>query len=268
MHGEQLLGHVAQRLLDAALGPLPGLPAEPVDARRVAVGAGIALDQVEAVHRHEEARVVRVLDAQELALDAAQLELDQAAVDPDAVVGVHQVVAGAQVPERLDGHALGPGGAPAALLARPEDLLLGHHGELQGRQREALGELRHAHLDAARARPAPGGFRLGGAARLDAVLGEQVPQALGLRERAAGEDRAPALLAPLLEAADEGGERRPTRARFHQRPAQLVVTARAQHVARHSRGAVFDLESLELERAALAHGAHEVVRRQRQRVGR
>ena len=59
---------------DAALGALPGLSPEAIDARRVAVGAGVALDPIEAVHRNEQARVVGVLDAKEFPLDAAQLE--------------------------------------------------------------------------------------------------------------------------------------------------------------------------------------------------
>ena len=67
VHRDQLLRHVAQRLPDRALRLLPGGAAELVEARRVAVGAGVALHQVEAVHGHEEARVLGVLEAQELA---------------------------------------------------------------------------------------------------------------------------------------------------------------------------------------------------------
>ena len=169
---------------------LPGDAAELVEARGVAVGAGVALHQVEPVHGHEEARVLGVLDAQELAGDAAQLELDQPAVDADPVLGVHQVVARRELGERVDGGAVGPArGAPPLLLARTEDLLLGDHGELLDRQREALGERRHAHLDAPGRRPAPGRLRLGRRPRLDPVLARAA--CAGARRARASLPRAP-----------------------------------------------------------------------------
>ena len=46
------------------------------------------------MHGQEEPVAAGVLDAQQLALRAAAAELDQAAVDADAVIGVHQEVAG------------------------------------------------------------------------------------------------------------------------------------------------------------------------------
>src|SRR5262249_20027185 len=117
VHGEELLRHVAQRAAHALLGALPGRAAKPVEARGVAVGAGVALDQVEPVHGDEQPRVLGVVDAQELARDAAQLEPDEAAVDADAVLGVHEVVADREVAERLDGGRVGPAGLRALALA-------------------------------------------------------------------------------------------------------------------------------------------------------
>ena len=186
VHGEQLAREVAQRVGDRLLRLSPGLAAELVDPRYVAVGAGIALHLAHPVHRHEQPRLLGVLDAQELARDTAQLEVDEAAVDADAVLGVHEVVARRELRERLERGARGPGRVHrgAAFGARSEDLLLGDEREAVRGQREALGERGGADLDAPGRRPAPARARLGLDRRVDLVVGEQAAQPLGVRERA------------------------------------------------------------------------------------
>jgi hypothetical protein len=62
----------------------------------------ITLHLAHPVHRHEQTRLLGVLDAQELACDAAQLEVDEAAVDADPVLRVHEVVTRRELRERLE----------------------------------------------------------------------------------------------------------------------------------------------------------------------
>ena len=211
--------------LDAALGLLPGLSPKPIDARCMSVGARVALDPIEAVHRHEEPCLVRVLQAQELFLDAAQLELDEPAVDADAVVRVHQVITGLEVRQGFDGGPLGPPPAHLALLPRAKDLFFANDGEPLEPEAVALRDLQQADLDA----PAPGPARLGAGgvadARGDAVLREQVTQAFGVGARAAGEQRAPTRALPVRQAIHQGRQRLVVTARAQELPAQLVVVA-------------------------------------------
>lgn len=57
------------------------------------VGAGIALDQVEAVHRDEETVAAVVIQPQELPECIAETEFHQAPVDADPVLDVNHVIA-------------------------------------------------------------------------------------------------------------------------------------------------------------------------------
>ena len=85
---EQLLGHVAHGLLDLGLGLLPGRAAKPIERRLRS--AGVFLDQIEALDRHEQLRVAVIAELEELLDDVAAgdgdlLEADELA---DAVIDV------------------------------------------------------------------------------------------------------------------------------------------------------------------------------------
>ena len=94
---EQLLGHVAHRLLDARLGLLPGRAAEPVERR--ARGAGVLLDEIEPLDRDEELVFAGVAELHELLRLEADVDALQADEDADAVVDVDDEVADLQIAE-------------------------------------------------------------------------------------------------------------------------------------------------------------------------
>ena len=185
--------------------------AQPVEARRVAVGADVALHQVQPVHGHEEPVAALVLDAQELAVTRRELQLDQAAVDADAVLGVHQAGRPARAgPRRLDRRRPRASATRApALLARAEDLLLGHDGEPLDRQHEALGERRRA----PRRGPAATSATTGRGSLREARLARRTRPSSARRRSARGERAAASsttrqlLLAPGREALHQGLER-------------------------------------------------------------
>ena len=95
---QQLLGHVAHRLLDARLGLLPGGAAQPIERRPRA--ARVLLDQVEPLDRDEQLVVAVIAELEELlraSPAAAHAELLQADELADAVVDVDDEVADLQV---------------------------------------------------------------------------------------------------------------------------------------------------------------------------
>ena len=124
---EQLLGHVAHGLLDLGLGALPGGAAEPIERRLRA--AGVFLDQVETLDRHEQLRVAEIAKLEELLHDVAAgdgdlLEADELA---DAVIDVNDQIADlevAQVGEECGRHRSLLAGAGLAPLF-VEDVGLG-----------------------------------------------------------------------------------------------------------------------------------------------
>ena len=94
---EQLLGHVAHGLLDLGLGLLPGRAAEPIERRLRA--AGVFLDQIEALDRHEQLRVAVIAQLEEFLHDVAAgdgdlLEADELA---DAVIDVDDQIADLEI---------------------------------------------------------------------------------------------------------------------------------------------------------------------------
>ena len=116
---EQLLGHVAHRLLDAGLGLFPGRAAEPVE--RGARGAGVALDQIEPLDRDEELVVAGVAELHELLRLDADLDALQADEHADAVIDVDDEIADLEVAEVGEEGARSPSAAarePSALLRR------------------------------------------------------------------------------------------------------------------------------------------------------
>ena len=147
----------------------------------------------------------------------------------------------------------------APLCARPEDLLLGDEREPIGRQREALGEIGDADLDAPGRRPAPARARLGLDRRGDLIVGEQPAQALGVRERARREHDPVARGAPLGDPARERRERGLARPRARERRAQLGVTARRDREPLDAVGRIGEVDLLEDQRAARERFAFECV---------
>ena len=88
---EQLLGHVAHRAPHAGLGALPRRAAQPV--QRGVLGAGILLNQIEVLDRHEQLVPAGVAELHELVravIDGDPLETDEL---PDAVVDMDDVIA-------------------------------------------------------------------------------------------------------------------------------------------------------------------------------
>src|SRR4029077_11421171 len=121
---QELVGHVAHRLLDRGLAPGPSRSSQSVESRLDPLDARVLLDEVEALDRQVEGLFLRVTDLHELAL----LPLDGNALQSlelaDPIVAVHDRVAELQVAQvREEGFrraAAGDGGP--FLLA--EDLAL------------------------------------------------------------------------------------------------------------------------------------------------
>ena len=111
---DQLLGDLGDDRAHLGLGLLPAVAAEPVERRRLA--AGVVADGVDLVGRDVELVVALVLEQQVVALDAADGPLDHAGVAGDAVLVVHDVVAGLEVVE--EALARRAGGRRAARWAR------------------------------------------------------------------------------------------------------------------------------------------------------
>ena len=96
---EQLLGHVAHGLLDPGLGLLPGGAAQPVERRLRP--AGVLLDEVQPLDRHEQLRLAVVAQLEELLHHVAVRHRDLLEPDElaDAVVDVDDEVADLEVAE-------------------------------------------------------------------------------------------------------------------------------------------------------------------------
>src|SRR5207249_11915970 len=103
---------------------VPGLPAELRERRRTRVGPDVARDLADLLVRHEHTVVAAEAEQQVVARDAGDLLRLEAEELGDAVVLVHDVVAGAQVGEARE-RAAGGGGparrAPAGDLGVPQE---------------------------------------------------------------------------------------------------------------------------------------------------
>ena len=112
---DELLGDLAHRRADPALGLGEVAAAEAVQRRGLA--ADVLAQRVDLVGRHVQLVAALVGDEQVVALDAADRALDHALVLADAVLVVHDVVAGLEVLEearRSRGVAGGRCGASGA----------------------------------------------------------------------------------------------------------------------------------------------------------
>ncbi len=252
---EQLARHVAQRLLDVALGLLPGDAAQLVDPRRHALGADVALHQRQAVHRHEESIAAVVLDAQEL------------------VAGRFARAPGRRRAARARGRCRcrarrARGRSPVFSCARDSSAAASRIDTLvrrrsrgpkisssvtidgaRERQREALGDRRDAHFQLARPAPVRDLACVAREARVVTVFEQQLAQALGARERRRREHHAPALATPALDRLDQRQQRCVAGSRAREFAAQLLVVGRAQRDA-FSRVVGLDVEPFEPDRCA------------------
>ena len=171
----------------------------PSPPRRLSVGvlaAGVVADGVDLVGRDVELVVAPVLEQQVVALDAADGPLHHAGVAGDAVVVVHDVVAGLEVVEEAGRVALARAGL--AVGAAPA-------GEV------GLGE--HRQLEAGRMQPRSSGATSSSAD--DAVAGEQLAQPRRRALAVGGHDDP---VAVALQARRAGGRRARDRRRRRPRP--------------------------------------------------
>ena len=123
----EFLGDLADGGPDLALGLGEVAAAEAVQRRRLA--ADVLAERVDLVGRDVELVAALVRDEQVVALDAADRALDHALVLADAVLVVHDVVAGLEVLER--GRALALAGAGLAVRPPPTgEVGLGDDGDL------------------------------------------------------------------------------------------------------------------------------------------
>ena len=143
---EQLRGHIAHGGGGAARGARPLLGAELVERGAFRAAAGVAVDQVQGVHRHVQAIAVAVFEHQEFAGVAADLHDLESLVTADAVFAVHHRSAGlealqvAQDRRRIRRRAPPP---PLLACARAKQLALGEQHELRIAQPETAQLRRH-----------------------------------------------------------------------------------------------------------------------------
>ena len=125
---DQLGRKLLHRLACARLEQLPGLAAELRERGRLRVGADVARDAAELLVRDVEAVVAAEREQQVVARDACDLLRLEAEQLADAVILVDDVVAGAQVGERLQRAAAE---APLPRHAAAEDLVVGQEDEAE-----------------------------------------------------------------------------------------------------------------------------------------
>ncbi len=134
---EQLGGVVLDRALRAALHLRPARAAEHVEPRHVAVGADELRDQVRLGDRHVDLRLLGVLDPEKLLVRILARQRHDTEVAADAVVDVHDVVAGLDLGEVPDGRRPLEVPRPTPDLVAVEDVLVRHGDRAHVGHREA-----------------------------------------------------------------------------------------------------------------------------------
>ena len=156
----ELAGHLAQVGARPRLQVVPRLAAELREGRRLRVGADVAADLADLLVRDVDAVVAAVGEQQVVARDTGDLSRLEAEELRDAVVLVHDVVAGAQVGEALQCTPRRGRGARRALA---EDLRVGQQRDTEvtpdeaatrrsdgeGQSLRRLTDLEHGRLDPA-----------------------------------------------------------------------------------------------------------------------
>ena len=193
----ELLGDLAYRGADLALGLREVGAAEAVQLRRFA--ADVLAQRVDLVGRHVELVATLVRDQQVVAFDAADRPLDHALVLADAVLVVHDVVAGLEVLERGRRFALlladgAVGAAPTGEIALGDDRHLG--------VRQGAAAVQRGDGDAA------AGLQLGARrdhGEVEAVVEQELVEALRRTGAVGGDDHAIALADQLDEPIGQAG---------------------------------------------------------------
>ena len=139
--GNQLLGHLTDRLLDPFLDRLPGGAAQLVHLRLESVRPDVALDLIDPVHRKVKAVIPVVFDHQKIVLNPAGRQFLQTPVAADALLLMDDEIPFGQFPEGFQeipfpGRARPP---PQDLFSK--DLLFGKHDELHPRPMKASADL-------------------------------------------------------------------------------------------------------------------------------
>ena len=137
---EQLAGELADGCARTILEVLPGLAAELRERRRRRVGADVARHLADLLVRDVQAVLAAEGEQQVVARDAGDRLRLEAEELPDAVVLVHDVVAGAQVGERLQRATDARDLLPRRTL--PEDLRVRKENEVQVAPHEAAARRR------------------------------------------------------------------------------------------------------------------------------
>ena len=145
VQGDQLAGQLPHGDPGPRLQGLPGLAAQLRERRRAAVGADVAAHLRELVVRHVQPVVAAELEVEVVADDAAHLLGVEADEPADAVVLMHDVVAGAQVGDGRQGAA---DAGRAARAAAAEELSRRQDGQPQAGRDEPPPQLADAERDA------------------------------------------------------------------------------------------------------------------------
>ena len=136
VEGEELARELAHRRPRAALEVLPRLPAELRERRRLRVRADVARDLRDLLVRDVEPVLALEGEEEVVARDAGDVLRLEPEETPDAVVLVDDVVADAEVGERLQRATETRVGARRPL---PEDLRVRAGARFRGRARRTLG---------------------------------------------------------------------------------------------------------------------------------
>ena len=91
-----MIGHVFERLSRSRLARRPSCAAEPVERRFCLPNGPVSLDEIHPLERHIEPRILRVAQQHELSAPPVRLDLPQPFELPNAVIHVHDVIAGLQ----------------------------------------------------------------------------------------------------------------------------------------------------------------------------
>ena len=199
---EQFARHGQNRLAGAALDALPRLAAQPVERRRRPARARVFLDEIDALDRHVHFVAAGVFQVEIVARGARHAQVVQPVVLPDAVVGMHHVVAGRQLAQA--GQIVGdrPRPAPPPVPALAEHVLLGEHDQPVFGQAEPVRHLGDDDRAAPPVRRPPRRRLVDGKRHLVAV--QQVLQVFG---HAGGRDRQTHAQPGVPPTADLRGER-------------------------------------------------------------
>ena len=138
---QELVGHVFDGFAGASFASVPGGAAELVERRVVAFDDAVVLDEVHALERNVEARVVGVLEEHEFAAAAVGFDLAKAVELADAVIDVDDVIAGLELGEIAE-EAGGANFSAGALDGRSdvEEIGVAEEGDARFGKGDAFGE--------------------------------------------------------------------------------------------------------------------------------